>query len=111
MICAPYFVNRKKSRGPGGSTFRSLLFKFRDGLDATNFGRSKDNFVVGLQGVEYETVLHFEIVGCTAGIRADRSALRLLNRNLAIGLINPGDGARAWLLSQSRRPNSNGGAR
>jgi hypothetical protein len=68
-----------------------LLLKFRDRLRATDFGSGKDHLVAGLQGIEREAVLYFEIISSAAGICADRFALRLLNCNLAIQLTDLSD--------------------
>ena len=80
-----------------------LFLKFRDRLCATGFRDGKGDLIAGMQRVQRQAALCFELFGCAADIRSDGTALGLLNRDGAIDPVNFGNRSGERLLGQSRR--------
>jgi hypothetical protein len=79
-----------------------LFLKFRDRLDPTLFRNGKADRIAGMQRVQRQAVLCFELFGRTTGVCSDGTALRLSNCDAAIDPVNFGHRSRKRLLGQSR---------
>jgi hypothetical protein len=85
-------------------SYEDLLFlKFRDCLDARRLGSGKSDPIASVPVVQRQAVLQFELFRSAPAIRSDGTALRLLNRNGAIGPVYFGNCSTQRLLGKSRR--------
>lgn len=78
----------------------SLLFQLRNCLRPVHVRNRETDFIAGPQCVEEQAVSCLEILRFSSA--ADSAALRLIDRDCALLLVDPGNRPRKGLLSQSR---------